>query len=162
MCSRDLNGDAYSLALLLQKHMAQPADYKILATAPTEEILKTGKNGVFPKGELLKVPMDLHEGNLVPGAGPVADWFKVADSVCSRMAFKPHELQDGTYPGDEVFDLILCRGVFSQLPGDAQGRLLSKFHRSAKKGAWLVISSEDLVGDADLWEKVEPTLMRKI
>jgi len=148
--------------MLLQKHLPQPANYKILATAPSEEVLKTGRNGVFPKGELRKIPKDLHEGTLVPGAGQVADWFKVSDSVCRRMAFKPHELKDSTYPGDEVFDLILCREVFLQLPVDGQRRLLSKFHRSAKKGAWLVISNEDSVGDADLWEKVEPTLLRKI
>lgn len=160
--SKDLLGDAYSLALVLNRDLPQPAAFKVLATAPAEDLLVLGRNGVFPKSNLTQIPDRLRVGAVSLGSGEVADWFKISDSVRKKMGFKTHQPLEETYPGDEVFDVIVARGLMADLDRAEQTRLLTKFHRSIKKGGWLIVSTADGAMDADLFENVGPGVLRRL
>lgn len=154
--------EAYTLAMVLNKHLPSDRSYKILATDIDTEVIKRGSNAVYPKEALHDIPQVYHSTSIDLGRGEASGWFRIKPQLKEKVVFKQHNLIEMTSPGPEVFDIILCRNVFIYFSPASIELVVRKLHYSAKPGGYLMIGhSESLQGIAHEWELVAPSTLRK-
>ncbi len=162
-CSASSTGEEpYTIAMVLLNHLPKNISFKILATDIDTQVLKKAQNGVYPISKIHEIPEE-YQPYLVKGTNRANGWFKVSDEIHSKILFKPHNLVESTYPGDEVFDLIFCRNVLIYFERQTINKLMEKLHLSLKQPGHLFIGhSESIPGTQHLFGPIQPAVFRKI
>ncbi len=130
-CDSGAGEMAYTVAMILDLHLPKGVEFKILATDQQKESVQKAANGVYPLSRLEEIPPEYRSQSTVIGEKTAAGFFKMKNSLRSKIEFKEHDLKEETYPGDDIFDLIFCRSV------EGNQILLDKLHRSLKPEGFL-------------------------
>ena len=162
-CSASSTGEEpYTIAMVLHKHLPKSVTFKILATDIDTQVLSKAQNGVYPNLKLHEIPEE-YQAHLIDGKKKADGWFKIADDIHSKIAFKQHNLIESTYPGDEVFDVIFCRNVLIYFERRTINKLMEKLHLSLKHSGHLFIGhSESIPETQHLFEFIQPATFKKI
>lgn len=162
-CSASSTGEEpYTIAMVLHNHLPKSISFKILATDIDTQVLKKAQNGVYSVSKILEIPQE-YQDHLIEGKKKANGWFKVSDDLHSKIVFKQHNLIEGTYPGDEVFDVVFCRNVLIYFERQTINKLMKKLHLSLKPSGHLFIGhSESIPGTQHFFESIQPAVFRKI
>ena len=134
--------EPYSLAILIQREMAQPLhdwDVTILGTDLNRSSLARARAGKFEEwafrgmSESLKQQCFTHEGK---------SW-SIAPAYKERVSFQYHNLVENPFPSllNNLFsfDLIVCRNVMIYFGGEAMRKMIGQFHDCLVPGGWLLV-----------------------
>lgn len=154
--------EAYTLAMILRAHLPADRDFKILATDIDTDILKTAKNSVYPISKKVEIPAAYYQKYIDVGKGEARGWFRIKPELKEKVIFKQHNLIEKTAPGEEIFDLVLCRNVLIYFNTKNIDFVQRKLFSTIKTGGYLFIGhSESLQGIQHQWKAVGPSVFQK-
>jgi len=154
--------EAYTLAMVLDRHLPKDRDFKILATDVDTKVLKTAQNGVYHISKKMEIPEEYHSTCLDIGKGNVRGWFRIKPHLKEKVIFKKHNLIEKTFPGENVFDLVLCRNVLIYFGPESVDFVQRKLYYTVKPGGYLFIGhSESFNGLKHQWSSVGPSILKK-
>lgn len=162
-CASSTGEEPYTLSMVLNRHLPEGFDYKIMATDVDTAVLEKAQNGVYSQAKLHEIPETYQKVCLQEGKKKATGWFRIQDQIHQKIVFKRHNLIEPTHIGNEVFDVIFCRNVLIYFKQATIRNLMIKLHRSLKKDGLLFIGhSESIQGSGDLFKTIKPSIFRKI
>lgn len=154
--------EPYTLAMVLDRYLPKDRDFKILATDIDTEVLRTARNSVYSIAKKPEIPVEYHQSCLDIGKSKAQGWFRMKSHLRDKIVFKQHNLIEASSPGENVFDLILCRNVLIYFNRDAIEFVSRKMFQSTKPDGHLFIGhSESLQSIEHNWKAVGPSVFRK-
>jgi chemotaxis methyl-accepting protein methylase len=154
--------EAYTLAMVLDRHLPKDRDFRILATDIDTNVVKTAQNAVYAIAKKSEIPVDYHQSALDLGRGSAKGWFRIKPHLKEKVIFKQHNLIEQTSPGENMFDLILCRNVLIYFDKETIQFVSKKLFHSTKPNGHLFIGhSESLQGIQHKWQLCGPSVLRK-
>jgi chemotaxis protein methyltransferase CheR len=135
--------EAYTLALLLEKHGAPPS-VKVLGWDFDANILKLAQAGVYDGKALSGVPKDLLAKYFTRLDG---DKYEVGATLKRRVRLERHNLLEDRFPTGA--DMILCRNVVIYFNERAKHELFRRFGEALDKEGVLFIGASERVPNAD-------------
>ncbi len=154
--------EPFTLAMVLARYLPKDKDFKILATDIDTEVLRTAQNSVYAIAKKPEIPVDYQTPCLDMGKGDARGWFRIKPHLRNKISFKQHNLIEKTSPGENVFDLVLCRNVLIYFAPETINFVQKKLHTSLKPNSHLFIGhSESFQGISHRWETVGPSIYKK-
>lgn len=154
--------EAYTLSMVLNRHLPEDRDYRILATDIDTNVVATGQNAVYSVAKKSEIPPDYFQTSTDLGRGPAKGWFRIKPKLKEKVVFKRHNLIESSSPGENVFDLVLCRNVLIYFDKESIEFVSRKLYQSTKAGGHLFIGhSESLQGIPNDWKSSGPSVFRK-
>lgn len=144
--------EAYTLALLLEKHAA-PAGVKVLGWDFDANILKKAAEGVYGAKAVAGVPQDLLAKYFIPLE---CDRYQVNEALKRRVRFERHNLLEDRFPIGA--DIILCRNVVIYFNERAKQELFKRFAAALDPQGVLFIGASERVPNADECRLVCPEI----
>ena len=159
--------EAYTLAILLAGRLGHFA-FRNLRIAATD-IDETGqfgeivRQGVYPSGDLERVPAGVLEQYFEPAGAPGA--YRLDDRIRGSVRFQQHNLLS-LREVDCGFSLVVCKNVLLHFTQPERLDVIRMFHRSLGPGGYFVTEhTQKLPPEASPWfEQVVPhgQLFRKL
>ncbi len=154
--------EAFTLAMILSRSLPPGRDFKILGTDIDTSVVAAASNAVYSQIKLPEIPLDYHADCIQKGRGQAQGWFRIRPELKEKVLFKPHNLMDRTAPGENVFDLVLCRNVLIYFAPETIEFVQKKIFSTVKPGGHLFIGhSESFQGFAHHWKGVAPSIFKK-
>lgn len=154
--------EAYTLAMVLDRALPKDRDFKILGTDIDTSVVATASNAVYCQSKKPEIPADYHSSCLQVGRGEASGWFRMKPQLKEKVIFRQHNLLDRTSPGENVFDLVLCRNVLIYFAPETIDFVQKKLFTTVKSGGHLFIGhSESLQGFNHQWKGVGPSIFKK-
>jgi chemotaxis protein methyltransferase CheR len=148
--------------MVLDRHLPKDRDFRILATDIDTNVLTTAQNAVYSANKKPEIPVDYHQSAIDIGRGSVRGWFRIKPHLKEKVMFKHHNLIERTAPGENVFDLVLCRNVLIYFNPSTIEFVSNKLYRSTKASGFLFIGhSESLQGVQSRWNASGPSIYKK-
>ena len=155
--------EAYTLAMILDRYLPEGRDFRILATDIDTEVLASLQNAVYPLAKKNEIPPDYHARCLDIGRGSAQGWFRIKPRVKGRVSGKIHNLIDRSVPGEDVFDLVLCRNVLIYFAPASIDFVQKKIFKTVRSGGYLFIGhSESFQGLSHCWTSSGPSIFCKV
>jgi chemotaxis protein methyltransferase CheR len=134
--------EAYTLALLLEKHRA-PSSVKVLGWDFDANILKRAQAGVYDRKALLNVPAPMLQEFFVQ-QGP--ETYAVGPRLKARVRFERHTLLEDRFPSG--MDVVLCRNVVIYFNERAKEDLFIRFGQCLDPQGVLFIGASERIANA--------------
>ena len=152
--------EPYSIAITLQKNMpVQQYNIKILATDLDSEVLRKGKDGIYPLTDIEQLPRDYlscFQQNSKTGMG------MVKPAIRELVQFNRLNLL-GPWPMKHKFDVIFCRNVVIYFNKETQKELFERLADQLNDGGYLFIGhSESLNGMTTRFISKGRTIYQKV
>lgn len=162
-CASSTGEEAYSLSLLLHRHLPTSIIFKILATDINSNVLGKARNGVYPASKLVEIPNEYQMNGIKLGKGNLNDWFKNSNQIHQKIIFKNHNLMSSKPPEKNLYDIIFCRNVLIYFSSEIIQALMIKLHKSLKKDGLLFIGhTESIQNSSHLFKQIQPSIYSKI
>ncbi len=156
--------EPYSLAITLLETLGNGDgwDIRLLATDISTKVLRTARDGVYPRDRIKDIPPGVVSRHFLPETGGDDESrYRVSPSVRGLVTFGRLNLLE-PYPFKGPFDFIFCRNVMIYFDRETQGVLVDGFHRYLADGGYLFIGhSESLNGVDHPFRYVRPSVYRK-
>ncbi len=154
--------EAYTLAMVLDRYLPKDRDFKILGTDIDTEVVKVAQNAVYPVSKKSEIPNEYYTTCLDLGKGEARGWFRIKSHLKEKVVFKQHNLIDRNCPGENLFDLVLCRNVLIYFSPRTIDIVQKKILKTVKQGGHLFIGhSESFQGISHRWKSVGPSVFKK-
>ncbi|WP_353350520.1 protein-glutamate O-methyltransferase CheR [Oceaniserpentilla sp. 4NH20-0058] len=152
--------EPYSIAITIKKNMSvSDYDLKILATDLDSDVLKKGREGIYPLSDIEQLPRDYlscFQRKEATGVG------MVKPDIKSLIQFNRLNLL-GSWPMKAKFDVIFCRNVVIYFNKDTQKELFERLADQLVDGGYLFIGhSETLHGMSTRFESKGRTIYQKV
>ncbi|MBK1685159.1 chemotaxis protein CheB [Rhodoferax fermentans] len=139
--------EAYSIAILLQEHMAtlqQSYTVQLFATDIDSRAITFARAGLYPAG----IAADITPLRLARyfTAEPDGGGYRIHKSIRDMLVFSEQDLTRD--PPFSRLDLITCRNLLIYLGADLQKRLMPLFHYALNPHGLLFLGTSEGVGDA--------------
>lgn len=139
--------EAYSIAILLQEHMAtlqQSYTVQLFATDIDSRAITFARAGLYPAG----IAADISPQRLARffTAEPDGGGYRIHKSIRDMLVFSEQDLTRD--PPFSRLDLITCRNLLIYLGADLQKRLMPLFHYALNPHGLLFLGTSEGVGDA--------------
>lgn len=152
--------EPYSLAMTLKLH-APKLEFKILATDIDTHVLNFAQNGVYSLEKKIEIPNEYMHFTQ-EGKKSAEGWFRVTPEIKETVTFKQHNLIEKTSPGENAFDLILCRNVLIYFSKETVNFVQEKMYTTSKPGGYFFIGhSESLQGMKKMWKTLDASIFQK-
>jgi chemotaxis protein methyltransferase CheR len=159
--------EAYTLSILLAGRLGQFAfrNLRIDATDidETNQFGDIVRQGVYPGGDLERMPAGVLERYFEPAAAPGA--YRLAERIRASVRFQRHDLLS-LREVDSGFSLVVCKNVLLHFSQSQRLEVIRMFHRSLGPGGYFVTEhTQKLPAEAaGLFEQVVPhgQLFRKV
>jgi chemotaxis protein methyltransferase CheR len=137
-------------------------DFRILATDIDTDVLRCGKNAVYPTTKRGEIPEDYFRCSTDLGSGEAYGWFRIKPRVKEKVLFERHNLIEASIPEKNRFDLVLRRNVLIYFDKDSIEFVSRKLYDATQPGGYLFIGhSESLQGIRSDWKLNGPSVFRK-
>ncbi|MBT3067471.1 chemotaxis protein CheB [Rhodoferax sp. U11-2br] len=139
--------EAYSIAILLQEHMAtlqQSYTVQLFATDIDSRAIAFARAGLYPAG----IAADISPPRLARffTAEPDGGGYRIHKSIRDMLVFSEQDLTRD--PPFSRLDLITCRNLLIYLGAELQKRLMPLFHYALNPQGLLFLGTSEGVGDA--------------
>lgn len=130
--------EPYTLAMLLRERMSHFLfrNVRILATDIEAQFGPQITSGIYPQGEIQRIPSHYRERYFEPADRP--GFVQVIEEVRSRIRFEHHDLLLGP-PTGKNFDLIVCKNVLLHFGEETRERIVAMFHGALRAGGLLAM-----------------------
>lgn len=160
-CATSSGEEAYTLAMVLKKHLPAGKDFQILATDIDTKMIQQATNGVYSLTKLDEIPEEHQKDNVSVGTGDVSNWFRIKSSLKEKITFRQHNLMESADVDNKNFDIIFCRNVMIYFSKETIGHVLQKLEGKLKANGLLFIGhAESLNGIDAKWKSVHSSVYR--
>ena len=157
--------EPYTLAMVLSEFaLSYPGfDFQILATDISTRVLEKAKSAIYPEALVEPVPLSLKKKYLLRSKDRSSGVVRIVPQLRDKVRFRRLNFMDEDFGMREQLDIIFCRNVIIYFDRPTQERLLQRFHRQMKSGAFIFMGhSETLSGLNVPLTSVFPTVYRKL
>jgi chemotaxis protein methyltransferase CheR len=156
--------EPYTLAMVLSEFaLGHPGfDFQILATDLSTRVLEMAKGAVYPEALVEPVPLGLKKKYLLRSKDRSSGMVRIVPELREKVRFRRLNFMDDDFGIGEQMDIIFCRNVIIYFDRLTQEKLLQRFHRQMKSGAFIFMGhSETLNGLNVPLTCVYPTVYQK-
>ncbi len=157
--------EPYTMAMVLAEYAKKcPGfDFKIFGSDISTRILKQANAGIYQDRKITQIPQDMVQRYMLKGRGENQGRHRIVPELQGKVTFKQVNFTDRVFPFKTLFDVIFCRNVIIYFDKKTQIHLFKKFYEHLKPGGFFLIGhSEMMPAVGAQFEKVEPTVYRKI
>jgi chemotaxis protein methyltransferase CheR len=157
--------EPYTLAMVLSEYaVSHPGfDFRILATDISTRVLEKAKAAIYPEALVEPVPMNLKKKYLLRSKDRSSGMVRIVPELREKVRFRRLNFMDQDFGMRDQLDIIFCRNVIIYFDRPTQEKLLQRFHRQMKPGAFIFMGhSETLSGLNVPLTSVYPTVYRKL
>ncbi len=143
ICGCATGEEAYTLALLLRRHMDDQnlqLPVQIFATDIDPQAIETARAAIYPENIIADLPQDLLKRYFIKKN---QSW-QLTQVIREMMIFAVHSVIKN--PPFSNLDMICCRNLLIYFQPKLQRRVLSTFHHALKPNAWLLLGSSESIG----------------
>lgn len=153
--------EIYTLAMALEEYGEKGerrSPVKILASDISQEALKKAMDGRYPIKELEGIPLAWQKKYC---RIENKKFFEIQERLRNQIRFQIHNLMEAP-PGNEKFDLILCRNVMIYFDRPSRAKLVRMLEDSLNPGGYLLIGHAELLSREETsLEAIYPAVYRK-
>jgi chemotaxis protein methyltransferase CheR len=156
--------EPYTMAMVLDDYLArQQANYQILATDLSTDVLRTAYRGVFDRALLQPAPPAMMRKYVMQPVDASSDQVRISPKLRRQVSFARLNLMDPTYPVGDPMQIIFCRNVLIYFDKETQASVVSKLCEQLAPGGYLFIGhAESIAGMGLPVRQVENTVFRKL
>ena len=157
--------EPYTLAMVLSEFaLRNPGfDFRILATDLSTRVLEKAKTAIYPEALVQPVPIELKRKYLLRSKDRASEMVRIVPELREKVRFRRLNFMDEDFGMRDQMDIIFCRNVIIYFDRPTQEKLLQRFHRQMKPGAFIFMGhSETLSGLNVPLVSVYPTVYRKL
>ena len=141
--------EAYSLAMLLAEQIdgrPDPPKLQVFASDLSPETLSEAREGVYPH----EVAATVSQQRLDRFFTEQGDRYRITHELRGFVVFAAHNvLRDPPYAH---VDLIICRGLLSELRPEVRSAVLGMFHYALESDGWLIVGPKDEIDEPLLFD----------
>lgn len=153
--------EAYTLAMVLNKHLPKDRSFFILGTDIDTNVLKKAKNAVYSMMKFHEIPTE-YQSMVDIGADEVSGWFRIKNEIKNKVHFEQHNLIEGNFPTGKPFDIVFCRNVLIYFSRETVAQVNRKLFSATKSdGVCMIGHSESFHNIAHQWKSHEASIYRK-
>jgi len=157
--------EPYTLAMVLSEYALRTPgfDFRILATDISTRVLEKAKNAVYAETQVEPVPFELKKKYLLRSKDRSSGMVRIVPELREKVRFRRLNFMDEDFGMREQLDIIFCRNVIIYFDRPTQERLLQRFHRQMKPGAFIFMGHSETLSGLDVpLVSVYPTVYRKV
>ena len=150
--------EPYSIAIDCLEKGFRPT---ILATDISTDVLRIGKQGVYPVDRAKNVASHLLRKYFQKGTGRLDGYIRVKNALKTMVTFKRLNLLSDPLPSHD-FDVVFCRNVLIYFDNDVKTEVVNKLYDALKWNGYFVIGgAESLNSIKHRYQYVRPSIYRK-
>lgn len=154
--------EPYSLAMLLQDRLGPSANWEVLASDISTQVLAQAQRGIYPMSRAALLPLTYKHQYCLKGVGEQDGMLLVDKAVRQRVQFRQINLNQPLPGGLGSFDLLLLRNVMIYFQLETKREVVQRIVEQLKPGGYLFIGhSESLHGINSELRLVQPAIYRK-
>ncbi len=156
--------EPYTLAMVLTEFAARNPgfDFRILATDISTRVLEKAKNAIYAETQVEPVPLELKKKYLLRSKDRSSGMVRIVPELREKVRFRRLNFMDDDFGMREQLDIIFCRNVIIYFDRPTQEKLLQRFHRYMKPGAFIFMGHSETLSGLDVpLVSVYPTVYRK-
>jgi len=157
--------EPYTLSMVLSDFAEKNPefDFDILASDISTRVLERAQNATYAEALVDPVPMAFKKKYLLRSKDRGNPLVRIVPELRRKVHFRRLNFMDDDFGIREPLDIIFCRNVIIYFDRPTQERLLQRFHRHMKPGAFIFMGhSETLSGLNVPLVSVFPTIYRKM
>jgi chemotaxis protein methyltransferase CheR len=157
--------EPYTLAMLLCEFAENNPgfSFQILATDISTRVLEKARTGIYDEERVEPVPMPLKKKYLLRSKDRNSGLVRVAPVLREKVRFGRLNFMDDDFGLREPFDIIFCRNVVIYFDRPTQERLLNKFYRNMRPGAYIFMGHSETLNGLDVpLVQAHPTVYRRV
>lgn len=153
--------EAYSLAMILSDKFRGPAQWEVVGSDISHDVIRRAREGVYPAARLENIPKAYIGRYLEVFDNQGERYVRVDARLKSKVRFMKGNLNE-PISGLGSFDVVFLRNVLIYFDNDHKRAIVERVGRQMKPGAWLLIGhAETLNGLGTPFDQVVPTVYRK-
>jgi chemotaxis protein methyltransferase CheR len=139
--------EPYTLAIMLAERMGYFAfrNVEIHASDYDAPLLETVRRGIYPKGDLERIPAPYLSRYFQPA--PEANTYEIVSKIRDAVKIHMHDLRS-LQPFRENFSLVVCKNVLLHFPPAERVDVLKMFHRALEPSGLLIMEQTQKLPDA--------------
>ncbi|MBJ6801921.1 protein-glutamate O-methyltransferase [Geomonas sp. Red259] len=156
--------EPYTLCMVLSEFaLRNPGfDFRILATDISTRVLEKAKTAIYTESQVEPVPMDLKKKYLLRSKDRSSGIVRIVPELREKVRFRRLNFMDDDFGMREQLDIIFCRNVIIYFDRPTQEKLLQRFHRQMKPGAFIFMGHSETLSGLDVpLASVYPTVYRR-
>ncbi|UFS71323.1 protein-glutamate O-methyltransferase [Geomonas sp. RF6] len=157
--------EPYTLAMVLSEFAEKHPDFdfRILATDISTRVLDRARNATYAEALVDPVPLALKKKYLLKSKDRANPLVRIAPELRRKVFFRRLNFMDDDFGIREPLDVIFCRNVIIYFDRPTQEKLLQRFHRYMKPGAFIFMGHSETLSGLDVpLVSVFPTVYRKV
>ncbi len=157
--------EPYTLAMVLTEFgLRHPGfDFQILATDLSTRVLEKAKAAIYAEAQVEPVPLELKKKYLLRSKDRSSGMVRIVPELREKVRFHRLNFMDEDFGMREQMDIIFCRNVIIYFDRPTQERLLQRFHRQMKPGAFIFMGHSETLSGLDVpLVSVYPTVYRRL
>ena len=157
--------EPYTLAMVLSEFaLRHPGfDFQILATDISTRVLEKAKAAIYAETQVEPVPMELKRKYLLRSKDRASGMVRIVPELREKVRFNRLNFMDEDFGMREQLDIIFCRNVIIYFDRPTQEKLLQRFHRQMKAGAFIFMGHSETLSGLDVpLTSVYPTVYRRL
>lgn len=153
--------EAYTLAMILTEELGINANWEIIGTDISTEMIKSARQAIYNEHRVRLVPKDIRYKYMLKGSGEYKGYVAVAPEIKKHVRFEHYNLVDSPNR-KEMFDVIFCRNVLIYFDQETKKKVMKKLSKQLKVGSYLMTGhSESLHGMLPELKSVKPSVYLK-
>ena len=150
--------EPYSIAIDCLEKGFRPT---IHATDISTNVLRMGKNGIYPNDRANNVAPQLLRKYFQKGSGQWDVHIKVKNALRTMVTFERFNLLSDPLPSQE-FDVVFCRNVLIYFDNNVKAEVVNKLYGAVKCNGYFIIGgAESLNSIKHSFQYVRPSIYRK-
>lgn len=151
--------EPYSMSMVMKHALngSPGCDAKILATDIDQNMLNTGRAGIYKQGDVEEVPAQYKKMMTSINGEQV----KMHDDIKKLIAFKSLNLLEA-WPMKGKFDAIFCRNVVIYFDKPTKDALFNRMAKVLNPGGYLYIGHSENMQDITCFKSVGRTVYQKV
>jgi chemotaxis protein methyltransferase CheR len=157
--------EPYTMGMVLSEFAREHSsfDFKITGSDISTRVLDMARTGIYKDSRVAQIPVNLVHRYLLRGEGKNKGYHRVVPELQRKVRFKRLNFIDETFSLKTLFDVVFCRNVMIYFDRKTQQSLFKKFYDHLKPGGFFFLGhSEVMSGMEEMFEKIEPTIYRRI
>jgi chemotaxis protein methyltransferase CheR len=157
--------EPYTLAMVLTEFaLRHPGfDFQILATDISTRVLEKAKAAIYAETQVEPVPLELKKKYLLRSKDRASGMVRIVPELREKVRFRRLNFMDEDFGMREQLDVIFCRNVIIYFDRPTQEKLLQRFHRQMKPGAFIFMGHSETLSGLDVpLVSVYPTVYRRL
>lgn len=153
--------EAYTLAIILSETLGINANWEIVGTDISTEMIKAARQGIYNEHRVRLVEKDMRHKYMLRGTGDYHGFVAIAPEIKKHVTFEHYNLVESP-PRKEIFDVIFCRNVLIYFSQETKILVLERLCKHLKTGSYLMTGhSESLHGMLPQLLAVKPSVYLK-